>query len=96
MGESESAEDRIEVKASARLMCAAEISWGTGTAWGRVRAESEEGVICARVEKKVDRSGRRGRAVGDLGGSVACSAGQVSIGLRIGMPIEVDKGIVHS
>lgn len=65
---------RMTSKASARVRKAAETSLGTGTACSRVRGAEVSGVIWERVEKKVERSGRRGRSVGlGLGGSMACS-----------------------
>lgn len=69
----ESASRRIISNASAREKNAALTSPGTGTAWG---LWSGAGVIWDRVEKKVERSGRRRRAVGAVEGSVVlCSTG---------------------
>lgn len=83
---------RITPKASARVRNAAETSPGTGTACSRVRCDS--GVISVKVEKNVDRSGRRGRDSEDVeGSSLACSPWPMSAEKR---PAELPIGDVLS
>lgn len=76
----ESASRRIMSSASASEKNAALTSPGTGTAWG---LWSGAGVIWDRVEKKVERSGRRRRADGAVEGSVVLCSTRIVLALEV-------------